>query len=88
MTAPQGKPQHQKPGIRLTVNQIIAAIVLIVLVVFIFSNRDTQPISFISWSVEMPVWVALLGTAVIGAVIGAAAVAFANRKRGKAKPKT
>lgn len=81
MTAPQGKPQHQKPGIRLTVNQIIAIVVLIVLLVFIFSNREKVRISFISWGTETYVWVAMLITAVLGALIGAAAVAFATRKR-------
>lgn len=84
MTAPQGK-QHQPPGIRLTVNQIIAGVVLIVLLVFIFSNRQSMDVQFLAWGFRAPIWVAMLITAVVGAAIGAAAVAFVNRKRGKAK---
>jgi len=52
--------------------RLVAGVVLVVLlVVFTFENRTKTDIRFIIPVVSAPLWVALLGAAVIGAVSGA-----------------
>jgi uncharacterized integral membrane protein len=52
--------------------RLVAGVVLVVLlVVFTFENRQQTKIRFILPQVTAPLWVALLGAALIGAVAGA-----------------
>lgn len=78
---PDSSQGSKEPAIRITARQGIAALVLIVLLVFIFSNRHSVTIEFIAWSFHTPLWVALLGTAVIAAGCTAAALAVSHRRK-------
>jgi uncharacterized integral membrane protein len=70
-------------GFRMNGRQIGGALVAIVLVVFILSNREpvTVDFLFISWNTSQ--WVVLTVTAVAGAIAGAGV--FARRQRRKAR---
>jgi len=50
---------------------VAGAVLVVLLVVFTFENRKQTDIRFIIPVVSAPLWVALLGAAVIGAVAGA-----------------
>jgi len=50
---------------------VVGAVLVVLLIVFIFENTTKTKIRFIIPEVAAPLWVALLGSALIGAVAGA-----------------
>ncbi|HEX3393084.1 MAG TPA: LapA family protein [Acidimicrobiales bacterium] len=50
---------------------VVGALLVVLLVVFTLENRQQTKIRFILPEVKAPLWVALLGAALIGAVAGA-----------------
>ncbi len=50
--------------------QVGAGILVVVLLVFIASNSDSTQISMLGASVELPLWVVLAATALVGFGIG------------------
>ncbi|MEN3314744.1 MAG: hypothetical protein V7605_978 [Acidimicrobiaceae bacterium] len=56
---------------RVSPRLVVGALLVVLLVVFIFENRKQTKIRFILPEVTAPLWVALLGAALIGAVAGA-----------------
>ena len=58
--------------------RITVAVLNVLLLVFIFENTRTTEIRLFIPEVTMPLWLALLGTGVVGAILGAYAM---NRRR-------
>ncbi len=69
-------PQRQNPsdeeqaGFRPTPKQIGVLVLAVLLVVFIVANADPTAINFVVTSVEMPLWIVLAGTALVGFLVG------------------
>lgn len=64
-------PAPQKTGRGVSVGQILAGILLVVVVVFVVENTDKVSVRLIFPKVEVPLAVALLIAAVLGALISA-----------------
>ena len=56
---------------RVSPRHVTGAILVVLLVVFVFENRKETKIRFILPEVTAPLWVALLGAALVGALAGA-----------------
>jgi len=56
---------------RVSARFVTGAILVVLLIVFTFENRSRTDIRFILPVVTAPLWVALLGSALLGAVAGA-----------------
>jgi len=56
---------------RVSPRLVVGAILVVLLIVFIFENTSRTDIRFIIPIVTAPLWVALMGAALIGAVAGA-----------------
>ena len=58
-------------GFQLNMRAVVGGIIAIALVAFIAGNSGTTEVKFLFFSVEMPLWVVLTGTAFLGAAVGA-----------------
>jgi uncharacterized integral membrane protein len=56
-------------------------ILLVLLLVFIFSNRADTAFSFLFWSFTLPLWLGLLITALVAFVVGQFALMWRRHKR-------
>ncbi len=56
---------------RVSPRLVIGVVLVVLLIVFTFENRSRTDIRFIVPVVTAPLWVALLGAALIGAIAGA-----------------
>ncbi len=56
---------------RVSPRLVVGAVLVVLLIVFTFENRSRTDIRFIIPVVTTPLWVALMGSALIGAVAGA-----------------
>ncbi len=65
---------------RVSPRLVLGAILVVLLVVFIFENRTRTDVRFILPVVTAPLWVALLGAALLGAVAGALLTRHKNPK--------
>lgn len=75
-----GKPA--KKGSNISVGQILAGVLLVLVVVFIVENTRSVPIRFIAGpEVNVPVYLALLIAAVVGALIASLMRYRRNRKK-------
>ena len=70
-------------GFRVNGRQIIGALIAIVLLIFILSNRDPVTVDFLFVEVNTSQWVVLTVTALLGAAVGAGL--FARRQKRRAK---
>jgi uncharacterized integral membrane protein len=61
---------NRDKGSRLSPRTIVALIVTVLLVLFVVLNRDTTEVSFILFSAEVNLWVALALAAVAGGLAG------------------
>lgn len=68
----------RRRGPELTPARIAVLVLLVLLLVFIFQNTGETQIRLLVPEVTMPLWLALLGTALIGALCGAF---FVKRRR-------
>lgn len=65
-------------GAMLTPGRVAVAVIAVLTLVFIFENTRSTKIRLLVPEVTMPLWMALLGTGLIGALCGAF---FLNRRR-------
>ncbi|MFI9799075.1 DUF1049 domain-containing protein [Streptomyces sp. NPDC052302] len=77
-SAPEADGRGGRAG-ALTARRIVALVLVALALVFIFENTDETEIRLLIPVVTMPLWVALLGMGVIGALIGA--LLLARRRR-------
>ncbi|GHE56754.1 LapA family protein [Streptomyces capitiformicae] len=62
---------HRQWGDLLTPGRVIVGLLMVLALVFIFENTRSTEIRLLIPEVTMPLWLALLGTGVIGALCGA-----------------
>ncbi|MEU6802657.1 LapA family protein [Streptomyces neyagawaensis] len=62
---------HRQWGDMLTPGRVTVGLLAFLALVFIFENTRTTKIRLLIPEVTMPLWLALLGTALIGVVCGA-----------------
>ncbi|MDC2947679.1 MULTISPECIES: LapA family protein [Streptomyces] len=73
-TSDRGRARARGPrqwGDMLTPGRVTVGLLAVLALVFIFENTRTTRIRLLIPEVTMPLWLALLGTALIGAVCGA-----------------
>ncbi|KUL75741.1 MULTISPECIES: lipopolysaccharide assembly protein LapA domain-containing protein [unclassified Streptomyces] len=78
-SAPEADGRRGGRAGALTARRIVALVLVALALVFIFENTDETEIRLLIPVVTMPLWVALLGMGVIGALIGA--LLLARRRR-------
>jgi len=67
----QAEAMNDQRGSQVSPRFVVGAILVVLLVVFIFENRTRTDVRFIFPVVTAPLWVALLGAALFGGVAGA-----------------
>jgi lipopolysaccharide assembly protein A len=68
-----GKDVERSPnadGKGLDPKLIVGAVLVVLLLVFVFQNRDEYPITFLFFEFTSPLWMMLGITALVGALIG------------------
>jgi uncharacterized integral membrane protein len=60
---------------------ILAGVVTVIALIFIFQNTNRVEITFLFFSVETATWVGFLVSLVLGALIGQALVSYRRRRR-------
>jgi len=58
-------------GFRVNQRLLVGGFITLVLMIFILSNRDEVPVSFLTIDWNAPLWLVLSGTALLGAAVGA-----------------
>ncbi len=67
-------------GFRASPKLLVGGLLGIILIAFILSNRQQVTVNFLFFSMEnVPLWITLTGTALLGGVVGTVAV-FARRR--------
>ncbi|MFF1692550.1 hypothetical protein ACFVXC_02850 [Streptomyces sp. NPDC058257] len=77
-TSTGGSKSSSGGGGVMTPGRIVVAVIAVLTLVFIFENTRHTKIRLLIPEVTMPLWVALLGTGLIGALCGAY---FIRRRR-------
>ncbi|TVL92955.1 lipopolysaccharide assembly protein LapA domain-containing protein [Streptomyces sp. SAJ15] len=74
MSAARGKHSGFRGGMRdlvSTPGRVAGLILFVLALIFIFENMQQVGIRLLFWEVTMPLWLALLGMGVVGALCGA-----------------
>ncbi|MER7347428.1 LapA family protein [Streptomyces aurantiacus] len=77
-TGGQQSPSKGGVGALMTPGRVAVAVIALLTLVFIFENTRNTKIRLLIPEVTMPLWMALLGTGLIGALCGAF---FVGRRR-------
>ena len=73
-------------GFRASPKLLAGGLLGIILVAFILSNRQKVTVNFLFFSMnDVPLWITLTGTALLGAAVGTVAVFTRRRARRKAR---
>ncbi|MDX3581804.1 LapA family protein [Streptomyces europaeiscabiei] len=73
-----GTHRRKRWGDLLTPGRVVVGVLAVLALVFIFQNTQNTEIRLLVSEVTMPLWMALLGTALVGALCGAF---FMRRRR-------
>ncbi|WP_328836265.1 LapA family protein [Streptomyces europaeiscabiei] len=73
-----GTHRRKRWGDLLTPGRAVVGVLAVLALVFIFQNTQNTEIQLLVTEVTMPLWMALLGTALVGALFGAF---FMRRRR-------
>ena len=65
-----GVPSEEPGGFQVTGRQVVGGLIAVLLIVFIGFNSETTPVSLIFFTVTLPLWIVLAGTALLGVGIG------------------
>ncbi len=68
-------------SLRQKLNLTATAILGVALALFIVQNTDSQQINFLSFDPDMPIWLLVLGSAAVGALLAVVGGAMWRRKR-------
>jgi uncharacterized integral membrane protein len=60
----------EPPPSKITTRTIVAAVLVVLAVVFIVQNRDDADLDFLVFGFTAPLWLMLLSTTVVGIIIG------------------
>ena len=73
-------------GFRFSPKLFVSGLLGVVLIAFILSNRQRVTVNFLFFSMDdVPLWITLTGTALLGAAVGTVAVFARRRQRRKAR---
>ncbi|HEX6420397.1 MAG TPA: LapA family protein [Acidimicrobiales bacterium] len=80
---PAGAADHPRAGgdRRRAVRLAVAGLAVVLAVIFIAQNNDTVEFTFLAFEVTTRVWVGMLVTLVLGALLGQAVEALYGRRR-------
>lgn len=77
---PEGpKPSKRRSG-KATGTLILTVVVVALMFVFVITNSQSVPVSLAFWDVSMPLWLLVLGTLIVGVLIGWASRWWTARK--------
>lgn len=68
---PSDSSPRQKPARRISPRHVVAAVLLVLVVIFVLENRKKVKVRLIVPEVDQPLWITLLIAAVLGALIAA-----------------
>lgn len=60
---------------------VVAAVVGVLLAIFIFQNTDDQTVQIYFWEVTAPLWIVLLGTALVALLMTELASTLRRRRK-------
>jgi uncharacterized integral membrane protein len=63
-------PPSKRPSVRFTPRQIIAIVLVVAALIFVFQNRAETRILFINATFQAPLWTVLLIMLIIGFIVG------------------
>ena len=72
---------EEKDGIQISAGLVGLTLVAALLIIFIFQNTGDQPVKLYFWEVTAPMWLILLGTAVVTLVLTEVAGFIRRRRR-------
>lgn len=64
------QPDQQARNLRVTPRAVVGIVVGVLLIAFIALNRDTTDVSFVFFSAQTRIWVALATAAAAGLLVG------------------
>jgi uncharacterized integral membrane protein len=70
-----------KPGMRVTWRGIVVVIIVVALIVFGVQNLESAPVSFLGMQFDVPVWLLVSGTFVLGMLLGGIVKGTARKLR-------
>ena len=68
-------------SLRQKINLVLAALLGAALVIFIIQNTESQKVSWLSFEVNLAMWIIVLGSAVIGALLSTMARMLLRRRK-------
>lgn len=68
-------------SLRQKVNLVLAALLGAALVIFIVQNTESQSVSWLSFEINLAMWIIVLGSAAIGALLSTMARMLLRRRR-------
>lgn len=78
-------PEERKARRSMTMKLVVGGVVAVVLLAFIFQNRNSTPFTFLVFEFSAPLWVMLAVTAAVGAAIALALDRVLARNRRQKK---
>ena len=85
MASDVDKGSSSRGGMRITWRGIVIIVILVLLLVFAVQNLQSTSINFVGLEIEVPVWALVVGTFILGMLLGGV-VRGAARKLRKPKP--
>lgn len=68
-------------SLRQKINLVLAALLGAALVIFIVQNTESQSVSWLSFEINLAMWIIVLGSAAIGALLSTMARMLLRRRR-------
>lgn len=68
-------------GRTVRVRTVVAVILAVLAVVFVFQNTTSRSVHFLFWSISMPTWIWLLAIFIVGVAVGSL-FPWLRKKRG------
>ena len=78
-----GKSPSRKAGMRITWRGVVLVLVAVVLVVFAAQNLQSAPVNFLGATLQLPVWLLVVASFVLGMLLGGPVRGAARRLRNK-----
>ena len=75
--------QGDAHGFRVNQRLLVGGSITLVLLIFILSNRQEVPVSFLTIKWNVPLWFVLAGTALLGAAAGALLTHLRQRRKAR-----
>lgn len=82
MTNPQATPPSAASGkpAWLTMKLVTVVVLIVIALVFVFTNQSVVQVQLLFWSVNSPLWVLILIVLVVGILIGSLVPWLRSRK--------